>query len=485
MSTGSALFVGVDVGTTLTKAGIVDFSGREVVHAAVPTVWHREPTGGHARPADLFDAAVAALEQMLALAPPGEIVGVGVTSMAETAVLTGKDGAPLGPAVAWYDVRAAAERDEMRSELGRTNLGAVTGLGTSQIPTIATLRWLVRNVAATRQARSVASVAEWIVAGLGGDRAAEASLASRTGALSIAERAWWPDALAWAGIEPSLFPLLRTAGTSFGRVCNPPRGLDRLAGAVLTVAGHDHLCAAVGIGATGAGQVMDSCGTAEALLRGVARDPGRDLSAGLAFGIEVGCHVVEGSDALIGGLSLGLNLAPVLDRLGLVSRHGRTDLDTPALALDERAMHGLFDAVADEEVAFLRERRAASALEEPAAHSSPESIWWAAVADAVAGSRRLLDGLERLGGAVDEVRVSGGWSRNPLLMHLKATTFPPLVYPVVKEAGIRGAALLSGVAAGYFESATELPQPEIESARRATGPEPVGAQTTTTDGGRT
>ena len=113
MTDGQPLLVGVDVGTTRVKAGVIGLDGVELTRASVPTVWHRRPTGAEARPEDFVRAVRDALALTLANAPPGEILGVGITSMAETAVLVDQTGHALGPAVAWYDRRADAdvERD--------------------------------------------------------------------------------------------------------------------------------------------------------------------------------------------------------------------------------------------------------------------------------------------------------------------------------------------------------------------------------------
>jgi sugar (pentulose or hexulose) kinase len=92
----------------------------------------------------------------------------------------------------------------------------------------------------------------------------------------------------------------------------------------------------------------------------------------------------------------------------------------------------------------------------------PERVWWTALASAVAGSRWLLDGLERLGGPITEVRMSGGWSRNSLLISLKSEVFPALALPVVKEAGTRGAALLASLSAEAYADVAEFPEPELE-----------------------
>ena len=73
-------------------------------------------------------------------------------------------------------------------------------------------------------------------------------------------------------------PPLVTAGTALGRV-SADAALGRLTGAVLTVAGHDHQAAAIGADAAGVGDELDSCGTAEALVRTVVPGLDRDVVA--------------------------------------------------------------------------------------------------------------------------------------------------------------------------------------------------------------
>ncbi len=220
MNTSRGWLVGIDVGTTRIKAGLVDVAGDERGHASVATRWRRLATGAEADPDDFQHAVRQVLAELLTTAPPGEILGVGVTSMAETAILLDVAGQPVGPAVAWFDQRAAADYRQMSAELSAAEIGRRTGLTPGQIPTIATLRWLVRQYPALRRASQVLSVAEWVVYGLGGSAAAEASLASRTGALSVAQRAWWPDAVGWAGL----------AGSSSRRSARPGRPGVRPAG---------------------------------------------------------------------------------------------------------------------------------------------------------------------------------------------------------------------------------------------------------------
>lgn len=436
MTDSRALLVGVDIGTSRTKAGIVDLDGRELARASVPTQWRTCETGGDTSGAALSAGVREAISAALAQAPPGEVIALGVTSFAETVIVLDEHGDEVAPAIAWYDTRAAADHRALIDEVGAQRR---TGLANDAIPSLAMLHWLsAHDPQAMRRVRHVLSVSEWIVRDLGGTTAAEPSLASRTAALAIADRAWWPEAIAWAGISPAAFGPLRQAGDSWGAVRDAIPGLGSIAGATLTAAGHDHLVAAVGSGLTSTGQVMDSCGTAEALLRPVPADPDIDLTAVVARGVNCGWHVLPDVYNLIVGLRLGLDLAPLLQRLGSTSSGGRTPLDAAALA-------------------WLAHGEAAPAAVDDAVRS-----WARATRDAVDAAAHALEELRDLGGPIDEVLIGGGWAANPVLGALKRSAFPHPAYPQVAEPGVRGAALLAGQAAGAFAAARDFPAPPLQ-----------------------
>jgi sugar (pentulose or hexulose) kinase len=108
--------------------------------------------------------------------------------------------------------------------------------------TLVKYRWMRDHWPDTARGVRWLNVAEWIVQGLGGEPAAELSLASRTGFYDLHERRQWADALAWADAPDGLAPDAVPAGTPMGATSD---------GAVLAVGGHDHLAAAVGAGAAG------------------------------------------------------------------------------------------------------------------------------------------------------------------------------------------------------------------------------------------
>jgi len=106
------LLVGLDVGTTSSKAVVYGPDGAPLALGGAATPWHtvRGPAASSAIGTeldafDLLNAARAALSRALAGAPEGRVVGVGVTSMAESGVLLDARGEPIAPVIAWHDTR--------------------------------------------------------------------------------------------------------------------------------------------------------------------------------------------------------------------------------------------------------------------------------------------------------------------------------------------------------------------------------------------
>jgi sugar (pentulose or hexulose) kinase len=452
------LLVGIDVGTTLCKAAVVRAGdGSEVAHGAVRTPWTDVPTGAEVAPTELLDAALAATASALEQAPGGPVVGVGVTSMAETGVLLDRRGRPVAPAIAWHDARGQAEAARLGTDLGAGRFSARTGLPVRPLWSVAKYAWLRANHPEVAGAVRWLGVAEWVVHGLGGDQVAELSLASRTGLLDRDRRAWWDEARAWAGAPPGLLAELVQAGSPAGRAGGDP--LPRLAGATLTVAGHDHLGASVGAGATRPGDLFDSCGTAEALVRAVPPPVSpADVSRLVAAHVTVGCHVLPGQHVLLGSSRAGLALRRFLDLLG-VDDQAREELDRATAAVPPGG-GGL--TVRD----VFGER---AALEGIGPGVGPAQVWRAALEAVAARAGELRGHLESVAGPSRRLVLAGGWAHSPAVRSVKRAVLGPYDWPRVTQAGARGAALLAGIAAGRYGGIGDLPDPpEAPGGRPAT-----------------
>jgi len=452
------LLVGLDIGTTMTKAAVVGPDGQEISWGSVPTPWRTVPSGAETWPADIIGAAARAIGDALDAAPPGEVVGLGVTSMAETVVLLGEDGSPVAPAIAWHDSRGEDEAAELAEVFGATAFSQRTGLVASPMCTLAKLAWHSRHNGPP--ARRALSVADWVVHSLGGEQVAEASLASRTGALSLADRCWWAEGLEWAGARPDLFPPVVQAGERAGRVVRGSlahlQGLDRgrsdalgrLKGAALTTAGHDHMCIAAGLGAVRPGQILDSCGTAEAFVRTVPALDAPAVGRAVEAGLDAGWHTVPGMYALITGQLLGLMLERVLALLGVAGPDALAALDaagelTPAGPLV--VVQEGFDTPAS--------------IRGVGPTASPAALWTAALNCLSNGAMRITGAMQSVAGPATELVLSGGWARCAGLRRRRGALAPTVRWPAVTEAAARGAAMFGGCAAGLFSGPHDFPVP--------------------------
>ncbi len=414
-------WLGVDVGTSSTKAVVYTDAGRPVAEGRAATPWRTGPEGVDVDPTELLDSAVAAIDAALHAAGPGHIVGgVGITSMGETGILVDGRGAPVAPAIAWHDTRDGAETERLARDVDAAAFTRRTGKPLTNQYAITKHRWLTGHLPTSRAAVRRFNVAEWVARGLGADEACERSLASRTGWLDVAREAWDDELLAWSGATASLMPPLVEAGHPVGVA----RAHPLLAGAVVTVAGHDHQAAAVGAGVSGAGDVLDSSGSSEAVVRIVAAGLGPEQVEALAAeGITTDLSVRPGCWSLLGGTLGGLAMRRVLDVLGVAW----SDL----AALDAAALTATSGPVGVD-------------------GAGAGAVWRAAVEAATREAVGRHTAMERIVGPHRRVIVTGGWTASAMVMDAKRRMFGPLTVADVTEAGTLGAATMAARAAGHL-----------------------------------
>jgi sugar (pentulose or hexulose) kinase len=432
--------VGLDVGTTSSKAVVVDSLGAEVAQGRAATPWRASAAGVETDALAVLESATLAVAEALRQAPRGPVIGVGVASMGECGVLIDRGGNPIAPVLAWHDTRDEKEVRHLGETFGKEGFARRTGLPLRSQWSLTKHRWLTEHHAPSKEAVRRLGIAEWVVRAFGGEEVSEGSLASRTGWLDLAARDWWAEALEWSRMTTSLLPPLVTAGTAVGRVSSAA-GLDALTGAVLTVAGHDHQAAAIGAHAAGAGNVLDSCGTAEALIRTVL--PGLDSDAVLALtdaGVTVGWHALPDHWCLLGATQGGLVLQRILATLGKTGSD-LASLDLQALQTDPAGVR-----ITGEDPVGI------SGITEG---TGPARVWRAALEEVTRRASDIHATMTAVSGDHNEFIVTGGWARSEALLEIKRRAFGRLTHPNVGEAGARGAAMLAGVAAGLYRDVNQ------------------------------
>jgi xylulokinase len=266
------LGLGIDIGTTNTKAALVELGGPEPQVRAVASA----PTP---EPAELEAVLLSLIRQTAGRVGAPEAVGI--ASMAETGVPLGAGGEPLGPWLRWNSREAAAEADALARRLGRDDLIGATGVRPSAKVPLAKLAWLRAHRPGLRQAMaSWSGVADLACYLMTGRLATDHTLAGRTMAYRLpgpgepTAEAFDAGLLAEVGLRPEHLPAVVAPGALAGRVRARAFVDAGLAdGTPVVVAGHDHAVGAYACGVRDPGDVADSVGTAEAVMTVVCGHP--------------------------------------------------------------------------------------------------------------------------------------------------------------------------------------------------------------------
>jgi sugar (pentulose or hexulose) kinase len=438
--TAREALVGIDLGTTMSKALVRRRTGEQLALVATSTPWTTTPDGGTETRAECFvDVAVDLLRRGYERASadaPLRVSAVAVAGLAESGVLLDGSGRPPTPVVAWFDRRGAQQVDSISFRNNDFGVEFVrrTGLPWDCQASVAKLLWFVDDGLELTPAHRWLSVPEYVVHRLGGQLVHEPSLASRTGLLDQATGRPWLDGADELGLPPTLLPARQPYGESVGTLHHAglPKGLQ---GAALLVGGHDHPVAAVGVGATGADELLNSTGTADVVVRtlpGAVSDEQRERLVGQ--GISVGMHVLPGTSALIGGVRGGLLLRRVLGLLGVTTAAQRDALDRAALAVGSLpAGLEISGAGPTGDDVILRVRDDAD----------PATIWAAATRYTARETRVLLDLIEAIVGPHARAVASGGWTRMASVRTAKAAVIDHLTFSDLSEPVVAGAALLA------------------------------------------
>jgi sugar (pentulose or hexulose) kinase len=427
------LLLGIDVGTTRVKAVALDGAGAERGAASVATPFRPSANGIGMEVDDLERALI---EVVMALGPSGEdVAGVGVAGMAESGAPLRAD-RPVAPIIAWHDGRGEETVASLEASFG-PDLSRWTGRRLRTVSSVAKLGWLLDHGCPTPDRwLGVPELGLWLLTGA---EATEYSLAARTGAYRVIERTWLTEVTDHLGIPSTVFPEVRPAGGVMGSVSEEAAGRFGFpAGVPVTVAGHDHLAAGAGLGAS-PDDLLNSVGTAETVFRRTDSPP--DIQRALDLDLAVtlwpgGASWAALASAARSGVVLG----------ELAASLGRSPAELDHLAERLTLVQGTDRVGAESEAEMARQWCAALA-----ALAGRTVAAGARVAELVGPHRRLV--------------VFGGGSRSAPWLAAKARAAGvPVVRSGLAEAAARGAALAAGAAAGWWPTVSAGPTPPLAAA---------------------
>ena len=263
--------LGLDIGTTATKAIVVDSAGRVAAEDSSPVALSSpRPGWAEESPAQWWDNVRALTPRVLAKAGvgPERIEAVGVCGMVPALVLVGGDGSVLRPSIQQNDARAGAEIAALRSSIDEGRMLKVAGSRLTQQSVGPKALWLRAHepAVAGRVARIMGSY-DYIAHELTGSFSIERNWALESGLMSIDTGQWVGDYLEAAGIDPSWLAEVRAPEEIVGRVSRAAAAECSLLEGTPVVAGcADHVASAFSAGLVSEGDLLVKLGGAGDIL---------------------------------------------------------------------------------------------------------------------------------------------------------------------------------------------------------------------------
>ncbi len=259
--------LGLDVGTTSTKAVLFGLDGGELARAASAAYTNHTPRPGWVEqdPEEIWQAVLGVLRALMARAGMGvQVAGICMAAQSGSLLPADEGGNPVYNLITWMDgrTRALVTRWQEAGIQARVRLAS----GWSLYPGLClpTLAWLRENAPATFGAdRHYFSVNDFIAYRLTGERVTNPSNGGGMQLVDIRTGDWSAELCALAGIAPAQLSRIQPAGSLIGalrpEIC-AQTGLPR--GVALVNGGHDQGITALGLGITDPGKLLLACGTA-------------------------------------------------------------------------------------------------------------------------------------------------------------------------------------------------------------------------------
>jgi glycerol kinase len=459
-----AWILAVDQGTTNTKALLVDREARVVFRESVP-VDIAQPWPGWVEqdPLALWRSVCQVMETCAhyAASEKGTIAGIALSNQRETAVLWRRGapggtvaGEPLGNAISWQCRRSQRVCERVAEDAAQ--IQARSGLPLDPLLTATKWAWALeerpelRAMAASGELL-LGTVDAWLLYNLTGGalHATDCTNASRTALLNLATLDWEEDLLRLFGIPRRALPRVLPSSGVFGECTAIPE----LRGVPIASAIGDSHAALVGHGFYDAGVVKATYGTGSSLMMltpelvsaadRLARTVAWSARGETRFALE-GNIAMSGAAVQWVGEFLGLS-RPVEDTAALAA----TVPDAAGVMLVP-AMVGLgaphWDSAARGLVANLERTHTAAHLARAAMD---------AIAHQVADVLEAMEVAASVG--IPALLADGGATRNDALMQMQADLLGrPVQRSAEEDLSARGAAMLAGLALGWWKSFAEL-----------------------------
>lgn len=264
--------IGLDIGTTCTKALLADDKGNVlgVGSSGYPLISNGCEI--EQRADDWIKASVLAIKEVLQGKDASKVAGISLSTQGASTVAVDEDGCFIGNALTWMDTRAQKEAKEIEEELGADYIYRTSGWKMNPALDAAKQRYMKKD-SAFAKAKKYLSTLEVMNQYLTGNAVIDPTNAAIRQLYNVEENCWDKELLAAAHTREEELPDVLPTGAKVGTLTKEvalemglPEGIPVFNGS------HDQYCASIGAGAIHDGDMLLSAGTTWVLM-GIGTKP--------------------------------------------------------------------------------------------------------------------------------------------------------------------------------------------------------------------
>lgn len=460
MEVRNKVIVALDQGTTSSRAIIFDQS------ANILSTTQREfsqiyPKGGWVEhdPMEIWGTQRSSLTEVLAQSDIDneQVAAIGITNQRETTIVWDKNtGHPVYNAIVWQCRRTAETCDAIKEQGWGDYIQQTTGLVVDAYFSGSKIQWILDNVEGVRERAEkgellFGTVDTWLIWKLtnGKSHVTDVSNASRSMLFNIHTLEWDSKLLELFNIPRSMMPEVKSSSEVYG-YANIGGGTEI---PISGIAG-DQQAAMIGQQCFTKGMVKNTYGTGCFLLmntgdQAIQSKHGLLTTIAYKIGDEI-AYALEGS-VFMGGATVQW----LRDELGLI----RDASDTQYFAEKVEDSNGVYLVPAFVGLgAPYWDPHARGTLTGITRGTNRNHIIRATLESIAYQSRDVLEAMEEDAGIkLNQVRVDGGAVANDFLMQFQSDIMhTKVVRPSVTESTALGAAILAGLAVGFWKDKKEL-----------------------------
>jgi xylulokinase len=466
--------IGIDVGSQSVKAVLFDDAGAPIAEASAPCEMSHPCSGWAEQDPAAWERGIAQTVRELrarAALGPTEVEVLALACQVDGLVAVDERLRALRPAIIWLDRRATDQSARLSAAVGEDELIIRTGLNPDASHTAPKAMWLREEEPEHyRATRWLAPVGGHLVGWLTGEVVQDPANASSTLLYDLRSGDWDLELVAQAGLDAGKLPPILPAVEVIGPLrTEAAEALGLSTNCRVAVGTGDEHGAALGAGAVGPGVVVDVTGTAEPVAA-----PSNELVLDDERLVETHAHAVAGmllieNPGFVSGGSTswwasaqGVPQSEVFVQAALAPPGSEGALFLPTLS----------GAWAPRWNGRMRGSFAGLGLHHDRTHLARAVLEGCAFA-----LRDIVDRFDAMGLGSEELRVVGGGARSPLWLQIKADVTGRPVRPVRGDhATSAGAAMLAGVAAGWFADLDEAAARTVRLANEPVYPNAATAE---------